>query len=202
MKTQKQLPKKFTFICDENSREQLEKLGIDLAGYQVCDIGFYYFVENNKVQRSDSDQNDYYRLINLADYLDQEQTELSGTIPASDRVITSVLSIELNGSMDIKPIKQPEPKWQEKTRGGHVDIKEIKQIGNKLAVFGLRNDVDYPNDNLVYWFCNLDGINIGDNNYFDLIPYNTLLTTLEKELEEVRSKEKQILEKIEELKTK
>lgn len=210
MKTQKkQLPNEFTFVCDEHSKSQLEKLGVELDSWSVLIFGYIYLVKNNKViDYNYGGFNIKYKYaenlttINLADYIEQEQPELIGTIPASKSVITSVLS-GFNGSMEIKtdgnriPIGQ---KWQEKTRDGRIEIKEIKQIGNKLAVFGINPNIEIPENSEFYFICNSDGTNRGGNTYWDLLPYNPLLTTLEKELEELRSKEKEILEKIEELK--
>lgn len=88
MKT-KELPKEFTFICDEHSREQLEKLGIDYnKHYQLKeeDYGDWYEVENKKIICEGYMFDKYdYPLINLSDYIDQPN----------------------------------EQKWQDKTRGGY-----------------------------------------------------------------------------------
>lgn len=154
----KKLPNEFTFICDGHSREQLEKLGVDLRRWNCNDYNTIYSVKDNYLSAFEKD----YPLINLADYLDQEQ---------------------------------PEPKWQEKTRGGfHCVV--FEQFNNQL--FG---GVEYNGK----WYgatWDLDGnFNCFKlNDTWDLLPINHELTTLEKELEEVRSKEKEILEKISKLK--
>lgn len=73
MKTQKQLPKEFTFVSDENSREQLEKLGVRRNGYNIDNIGFYYLIESNKVVDTSRYQFPNVELIDLSDYIDQEE---------------------------------------------------------------------------------------------------------------------------------
>lgn len=103
---------------------------------------------------------------------------------------STLLEIKTNGNRI--PI---EPKWQEKTRGGFNSV-IFKEFNNQL--FG---GVEYSGK----WYgatWDLDGnFNcLKLNDFWDLLPINNELTTLEKELEEVRSKEKQILEKIEVLK--
>lgn len=89
----KKLPNEFTFICDENSREQLEKLGVDLNDFEISSISQTYLVKNNVVVTNDyggwSKKFKYAENltpINLTDYIEQEQ---------------------------------PEPKWQDRTRGGY-----------------------------------------------------------------------------------
>lgn len=162
MKTQKQLPNEFTFICDEHSREQLKKLGVDIGEYEMYNIYQYYYVKSNKVIFCDGGKYTKYPLINLFDYIEQEQ---------------------------------PEQKWQEKTRGGyeyHIYEKFEGFIFGRLKI----NDGDWKP---LHWHDKGNYSFIEKHNW-DLIPYNPLLTTLEKELEEVRSKEKEILEKIEGLK--
>ena len=86
---EKELPKEFTFICDGNSKEQLKKLGVGLSVWSMGGIGYYYLVENNKV--IDYSEYPYINsmLINLSDYIDQEE-----------------------------PI-QSEQKWQSKTKDGY-----------------------------------------------------------------------------------
>lgn len=196
MKTQKQLPNDFTFICDIKSRSQLDKLKIDTNGYEINLLNRKYAVSGGKVYCPAD--NSMLPLINLSDYIDQEQPELIGTIPASKSVITSVLS-GFNGSMEFKtdgnriPIG---PKWQDKTRGG-MEFLIFEYFNN--SIFGrIKADKEWIG---LHW--RSDGKYYETaNDVWDLLPYNSELTTLEKELEEVRLKEKELLEKIEQLKTK
>ena len=67
----KKLPNEFTFICDIKSRSQLEKFGIGLNNYLINDIGFTYYVNNNKVY--DSNYTGRLEPISLSDYIDQEE---------------------------------------------------------------------------------------------------------------------------------
>lgn len=67
----KQLPKEFTFICDEHSREQLEKLGVKLNGWAVDAIGEQYAVIRNGVCSYRSG----LTLISLSDYIDQPENK-------------------------------------------------------------------------------------------------------------------------------
>ena len=143
MKTQKQLPDEFTFICDENSREQLEKLGVDIGSYRMSHNGAYYVIENNKIMWNCFEYKGDKPLINLSDYIDQEQ---------------------------------PEPKWQEKIRAEY-SMTALNAIVEQI------NSVD-------------------DYETLGIITRKLETLKLHKELEEVRAKEKAILEKIEELKTK
>lgn len=162
MKTQKQLPNEFTFVCDKNSREQLEKLGVDFNNYTILCYKHYYTVVNKYVINYSRDKPNNYKPINLSDYIDQEQ---------------------------------PEPKWQYRTRGG-FKILDIKETINEHWVVSVN-----PYGDIELYLCLPSGINTGGNPYYDLLPIeNTLLATLEKELEELRVKEKELLEKIEELK--
>lgn len=165
MKTQKQLPNEFTFICDEHSKEQLEKLGVENPHrYVIADKQIYkhkFSVKNNIIiYFGDNEFN--YPLINLADYIEQEQ---------------------------------PEQKWQPLTRGG-FDYRIYEEFKGKI--YG-RVKTDVGNWLSIHWYYKGNYSYIENHNW-DLLPYNPLLTTLKKELEEVRSKEKEILEKIEELK--
>lgn len=158
----KKLPNEFTFICDEHSREQLEQLGVEFEGFDISDVGFYYLVENSKVQQNNLDQIAGCPLIYLSDYIDQEQ---------------------------------PEPKWQPLTRGGFncVVFEEFNnQLFGGVEVNGKWYGATWDLDG------NFNCLKLND--FWDLLPINNELTTLEKELEEVRSKEKEILEKIEGLK--
>ena len=80
MKAQKQLPKEFTFICDEHSKEQLEKLGVKLNGYKITeeDYSDYYIVIDKKIismAYSYELINEDSKLINLSDYIEQQQPE-------------------------------------------------------------------------------------------------------------------------------
>lgn len=69
----KKSPKEFTFICDEKSREQLEKLGVKIKDYYVTklDYGDWYEVKNKKiVNEGYMSQKYHFPLINLSDYLE------------------------------------------------------------------------------------------------------------------------------------
>lgn len=105
---------------------------------------------------------------------------------------STLLEIKTNGNRIL--IGQ---KWQEKTRGG-FEYRIYEEFQGKI--FGrVKQCGDWIG---THWY--LDGYFFGeiDEHRWDLLLYNPLLTTLEKELEEVRLKEKELLEKIEELKTK
>ena len=171
MKTQKKLPELFYIQENEKTNEYCEMLGISRDGLTTEDnYGDYLFFNNKKCA-------DAYCYDDL-DVLKQNYP--------------NAVFVDLSDYLDQE---QPEPKWQEKTIGGYNCV-VFEEFNNQL--FG---GVEYNGK----WYgatWDLDGnFNCFKlNDTWDLLPINNELTTLEKELEEVRSKEKQILEKIKELK--
>lgn len=193
MKTQKkQLPNEFTFVCDQHSKEQLEKLGVRLSIWFMDANGMVYSAKDNNVI-APTDMG--FPLINLADYLDQEQPIITITDNGEFFRVSNNPSPLLTFKTDGNRIPI-EPKWQEKTRGGY-EYHIYEEFEGKIwgRVYNRSYNWDY-----IRWY--KDGKSIDYVDAMDLLPINNELTTLQKELEEVRLKEKEILEKIEELKTK
>lgn len=224
MKTKKQLPELFYIQENEKTNEYCKRLGLNRGDYKTEKYSYGdYLIFKNKL-KIDS----YYKIgldllekhypyavfIDLADYIEQKQPELSGTILTSDsfKINTSdnqePLYYSANGGyrlpnyprtiLEIKtdgnriPI---EPKWQEKTRGGYEYV--IYEEFNRKIYGRIKTGVS--NWIPIYWY-DKGNYSFVEKHSWDLLPYNPLLTTLEKELEEVRLKEKEILEKIEGLK--
>ena len=85
---QKELPKEFCFVCDENSEEQLERLGVITEPFYIpCDendFGLYFYVQNNKIvfggfdnaniafSKDERYNHKNFKIISLADYLPKE----------------------------------------------------------------------------------------------------------------------------------
>jgi len=74
----KELPKEFQFKCDEHSREQCEKLGIDTTIFNLDCIGEYYHSENRKLTFKSPHLFDTHTniLISLSDYLEDTPDHL------------------------------------------------------------------------------------------------------------------------------
>lgn len=117
----KQLPKEFVFVCDKHSREQLERLNIELGNFNIASqiYGAYFRVVGNKV--FEGGYHGYKAtslpLIDLSNYIEQEQNIITTTDDGSFRVPNNP-STRLEFKTDGRriPIEQ---KWQEKTRGGY-----------------------------------------------------------------------------------
>lgn len=158
----KQLPKEFTFICDSESREQLEMLGVDINFHALNIMNDYYIVENNSIIHSTPVHNINYPLINLSDYLEQEQSELSGTIPASDSFILG-FSGKPTDTFEIK--KPTEQKWQDRTRGGYEYVIYEEFEGK---IFGrMKLDTEW---NIVWWYIDGTYTRVQNNHSWDLLP--------------------------------
>jgi hypothetical protein len=76
----KPLPKEFQFKCDEHSLEQCKKLGIDNPNnYTISlykeNMNAYYCVLDNNITDTDIDIYDQFKLISLADYIEEETEE-------------------------------------------------------------------------------------------------------------------------------
>lgn len=114
MKTQKELPKEFTFICDKNSKEQLKKLGVDLYGYGINCTGFNYLVYNNKVEDCSKYKFNNQPIISLSDYIEQEQpiitTSDNGEFRYGENLPSTKFEIKTNGNRVF--IGGKEQKWQ------------------------------------------------------------------------------------------
>lgn len=75
---EKELPKEFCFVCDENSKEQIKKFKIYNADWSLHKFGLTYYVSNGSIR--DFKDNDVWclgcgkdaPLISLADYLPTE----------------------------------------------------------------------------------------------------------------------------------
>lgn len=173
MKTQKQLPELFYIQENEKTNEYCERLRINIDELiPEEDYGDYSVFKDGKFI------NAYYKK-NL-DVLKEHYPK--------------AVFVDLADYIDQE---QPKQKWQPLTRGG-LKFNIIREDRGD----GIMSVEIFKDDNtwmVEYFYKNGRFLKSVFHDY-DLLPINHELTTLEKELEEVRTKEKQILEKIKQLK--
>ena len=90
----KELPKEFQFKCDEHSREQCEKLGIDTTIFNLDCIGEYYHSENRKLTFKSPHLFDTHTniLISLSDYLEDTPDHLELIVQLTGQYVAGILN--------------------------------------------------------------------------------------------------------------